>query len=215
MLTIISDMEIGSIIYLQNDDQLLKFRVEFDHVDIVNAIEKYISNINIYNFKLVNEKEAKTLETPLKFFPSVGKFKLENGIIKTQNYLVPMHYNRELLKLLNSKYKFSEITQKDLKNFSKIKQDCIDFDNKKELNLINDLLLGIKIELLESYKFNENVGNGIIEYIKKLVGEQEAFEVIKKLNTILISCKENNKHVEFLGLKSLFMQASQKKNKVK
>ena len=215
MLTIISDMEIGTNIYLQSNDQLLKFMVEFDHANIVDALEEYISNINIHNFKLVNEKEAKTLETPLKFFPYVGKFRLENGIIKTQNYLVPQHYNKELLKLLNSKYKFSEITQKDLKKLFKIKQDCIDFDKKKELHLINDLLLGIKIELVESYKFNETVGNGIIEYIKKLVGEQESIEIIKKLNAILKTSKENDKILEFLGIKSLFIQTTQKNNRAK
>lgn len=100
LLNFIQDIEIGgdyldktlynNFIYIRYKNEILNLKITINHMDVVDAIEDYIKTADTYNFKVMSEEHVKLLyKMRPSFFPSIGKFRLDNNIKKTNNYFVP------------------------------------------------------------------------------------------------------------------------------
>ena len=186
-------------IYIENEGKIYEYEIRFAHMSVVDALEKYINNEKIYNLMLVNEKQAKSLETPLKFLPHMGKFRLPNNFFRTDNYLTPnVTY---LLNFLNKKYYDNNITSKDLSALHELKEKFESEGRKEELEIIEDLCYGIRVSLVNEYDFNESVSIKIIEGMEKLNVNENFKVVLEKMKELIFITKENKKCIKGLKIK--------------
>lgn len=200
-------------IYIENEEKLYEFEIRFAHMCIVDALEKYINDEKIYNLMLVNEKQAKALETPLKFLPYMGKFRLPNNFFRTNNYLTPnVTY---LLNFLNKKYYDNNITSKDLNTLHELKKKFEDESRKDELEIIDDLCYGIRVSLVNEHDFNERVANNIIEGMEKLNVNEDFKVVLEKMKELIYVSKNNKECIKGLGFKDELLNPIYEKEKQK
>lgn len=195
-------------IYLMNGNELLKFKVELNHMDVVNALEDYINTQDQYKKVIMSEKEAQKTNIPLKFFYYLGKYKLENNKLKTKNYLVPKQ--TIFLEYLTEKYKDEVVSHEDLCNLSELKEDAIEYEEDIELKLIDGLFDNIDIELVDKYVITESEIDNTIINIENLLDNEEAAVVLHKLKWMLESANDNKNNIATLGLQEKFNSAIEK-----
>lgn len=207
MVKPIRTFELFDYIYLLKEDELLKYKVELDHMDVVNVLEKYISTQYQYSKEIMSLKEVEKTNIPVKFLYYLGKYKLENNILKTKNYLVPEQ--TEFLEFLTTKYDNEVVTSRDLNILS-----YLIYDEKK---WIDYLFNNCSVELIEKYQFNKDQINNAITNIEKLLKNTESTEdVLYKLKYIISNFEDNQKIINKLGLQEKFDKALNKhKQKVK
>jgi len=208
----IRTFELFDYIYLFNENELMKFKVELNHMDIVDALEKYINTQNLCRKEIMSEKDAKKTKIPLKFLYYLGKYRLENNILKTKNYLVPKQ--TEFLNLLTEKYEEEVVVRTDLYILFKAKNNAIEDEDDFKLRLIDGLFDNINIEFVDKYVITEKEIDNTIINIRTLLGTKYADDVLRKLRWMLESTIDNKRYITALGLQEKFDKAMNK-DKVK
>ena len=200
-----------SFIYLEKDGKILKFKVTPDPGVVIYAIRKYIDEQKQEKLEILNKKEILKREVPLQFYQYLGKFRLEQNILKTKNYLVPE--KSPMLELLGNKYKDNIVTNKTLKRLEQIKIDAMVDENILDLKIIDLLLENLNIYLSSEYNTNRRQLNDCIDNVDKLLySDKEVMYVLKRLKFILETSKENKKYINKLGLKDKFDEAFKRDN---
>lgn len=200
-------------IFIQKDKQLLKFIVKTNHLNITNTLEQYLNNSSLYNSDVLSEKDIKD-KLPLNLVRSVGKYRLEGSLLKTNNYLVPPV--TELTNILNEKYKennsFVTFSSRDLHKLNLIKEDFRLDERIFELQLIENLLSSFEVELKGIYNISEKELETYIDNITKLIGFDENKITLSKLRWILVSASHNEDYITGLGIEDKFDKAINKGN---
>ena len=202
-------------IYLTNGNELLKFKVELDHMDVVNVLEKYIDNQKSFDNVILSEKAAKETKVPLNFLYYLGKYKLENNIIKTKNYLAPKQ--TEFLEIITKKYSDSIVDSTDLNNLNEIMFDAKYYEEVATIELVYQLFDHVNVELVESFQIDTKELVKTIDNIRSLLkNSRECQLVLSNLKFILENAKANKKYIAKLGLLDKFTSViEEKKQKVK
>lgn len=186
-------------IYVESNGKIYEYEIRFNHMNVVDAIESYIKNISVYDFVLVNEKQAKVMGTPIKFLPYMGEFRLEGSCLKTNNYLTPVV--SYFLNFLNNKYKDNIITNDDLKFLYEIKKYYEENSRLKELEILEDLFHGIRVSLINIYDFNEKIGNEILLSFENINISEEFKIILEKIRELIYIFTANNKYIKELNFK--------------
>lgn len=209
---ILTNEDIESYIFLQENGQILKFKISIEHLNITSEFENYINATDIYSFDVLTEKEIENLIIPINLLRYIGKSRLEGNLLKTKNYLVPPI--TDLTKFLSKKYKIMKNTvtfdSLDLEEMCKMKQSFSSSINKKELSVIKKLCSSMNVELVEKYDLNEESIENSINNIGKLIGPDKIHVALLKTRWILYSSKNNKKLINELGLKNKFVEVIQK-----
>lgn len=193
-------------IYLISGNELLKFEIELDHMDVVNVLEKYIDSQKTFDKVIMSEKELKGTKIPLKFLYPLGNYRLENNLFKTKNYLVPNQ--TEFLDVITKKYWDGIVDTTDLYNLNCIMIDAQCDEDVAIINLISDLFKSANVELVESFEMNIDEVENTINNIRTLLNNStECQNVLKKLDWILKKSKSNIEYITKLGLKDKFNSA--------
>ena len=198
-----------------NDNELLKFKVELDHMDVVDVLEKYIDAQKSFDNVILSEKDAKESGVPLKFLYYLGKYRLEDNFIKTKNYLAPKQ--TLFLQLITQKYTDNIVDSKDLYNLSKVMFETIVEEDDDTKKLISDLFINANVELIEKIELAEEELNSTINNVRTLLNNnRQCQDVLSKLKCILDNSKLNKDYIINLGLQSKFNSVIKKeKQKVK
>ncbi|MBR6690201.1 MAG: hypothetical protein IKL65_02600 [Bacilli bacterium] len=193
----IQNLEISDYIYLFKENDLFKFKVELQGMDIVNVIEEHIKMQDQEVKEIMSLKDAEKTKIPVKFLYYLGKYKLKNNFFKTENYLVPEQ--TDFLKLLIKKYRNKIVTHRDLINLNDLVNVEIDKDH------VLDLFLNAKIELIEKLSFNKEELDITINNIKALLSTNQAsISVLNKLKFIISSAEDNQELIKKLGIEDKF-----------
>lgn len=193
-------------IYLMNENELLKFKIELDHMDVVNVLEKYIDSQSTFDKVILSEKDLEGTKIPLKFLYPLGNYRLENNLFKTKNYLVPKR--TEFLDIITEKYWDGMVDSTDLYNLNSILPDAVCDEDDVTKKLISDLFNSANVELVESFEMNIDEVENTINNIRTLLNNStECQNVLKKLDWILKKSKFNMEYITKLGLKDKFNNA--------
>lgn len=198
--------KIYDYIYLINGNELLKFEIELNHMDVVNVLEKYIDSQKTFDKSVMSEKELKDTKIPLKFLYPLGSYRLENNLFKTKNYLVPK--KTPFLDLITKKYWDGIVHSTDLEFFNYIKTDAICDEDDVIPKLIDLLFENVEVELVERLEMNEDELIRTMSNIRNLLNNNgDAQVVLSRLKWILEKYKSNMKYITDLGLKDKFNDA--------
>lgn len=198
-------MKLEDYIYLYENETLFKFRVQLEHMDVVDALEKYINNRPQWDYDILSKKQVlKQTDIPIKFFRSLGKYRLENNLIKTENYLVPK--KTTFLCILGNLYNDSILTRAYLSYLGGIKSEANITDDVLQNEIINELFQNIKIDLIKKYSITTDELKNTIDNIRKLDSSSnpEIYDTLTTFKRILTSIEENEKNITNLNLKSKF-----------
>lgn len=201
-------------IYLLNDDKILKLLVYVNPALVRKLFEKLIDNMDEKQFKIVDRKTMYKLNL-LMLMPYVGKYKLENRVIKTENFKVPfaMDDNCSFLYLLNSIYDNISLTREDIIDLYHYKVKYIDkfcFTSLKNLpdkqtricaEIIKELLANLNIQIIEEY--DKNKLSQSLEYIDFITTMENLNikETLIKLKEILTEAEVNKTFFDSLMIK--------------
>ena len=173
-------------IYIRQNNEILNIKIVFNHMDVVDAIEDYINDSNIYFFEVLDEKNIKKkFNLKTSFFPYVGTFRMEGNLKKTNNYFVPGLDDGLILLIDLYNEKNNLVTFKNLQKLYEL--------NKKN-KILSNLCLKMDIELLE--RFDLNTLNSVINNSTKQID----LEYYKKIKFILETAKLNEEKLSLLGL---------------
>lgn len=200
-------------IFVESNGKLYEYEIRFNHMNVVDAIESYVKNETIYNFTLVNENQAKIMGTPIKFLPYMGEFKLEGSLKKTKNYLSPLV--TYFLNFLNNKYKDNIITSDDLKSLYELKKMYEKDSRINELEIFENLCYGIRVSLINTYDFNEDVGKNILLGFENRETNEEFKIVLEKIRELITVSTANNKYIKGLNLRDELLNPIYEKEEVK
>lgn len=193
-------------IYLISGNELLKFEIELDHIDVVNVLEKYIDSQKTFDKVIMSEKELKGTKIPLKFLYPLGNYRLENNLFKTKNYLVPNQ--TEFLDVITKKYWDGIVDTTDLYNLNCIMIDAVCDEDDVTKKLIGDLFESANVELVERFEISQVELMNTINNIKDLFKNgREYQDVLSKLKWVLEKSKSNMEYITKLGLKDKFNNA--------
>ena len=193
-------------IYLISGNELLKFEIELDHMDVVNVLEKYIDSQKTFDKVIMSEKELKGTKIPLKFLYPLGYYRLENNLFKTKNYLVPNQ--TEFLDVTTKKYWDGIVNTTDLYNLNCIMTDAVCDENEVTKKLISNLFKSANVELIERFEIDTEELGKTIYFIRNLLKNgRECQDVLSKLRWILERSKSNIEYITRLGLKDKFNDA--------
>lgn len=193
-------------IYLISGNELLKFEIELDHMDVVNVLEKYIDSQKTFDKVIMSEKSLKNTKIPLKFLYYLGKYTLEDNLFKTNNYLVPKQ--TPFLDVITEKYWDGIVDTTDLYNLNCIMIDAQCDEDVATINLISDLFKSAYVELVERFEIDTEELGKTIYFIRNLLkNSRECQDVLSKLRWILEKSKSNIEYITKLGLKDKFNNA--------
>lgn len=190
------------------NEKIYKFKITFEHMDIVNLIEYYTKTLDRNFFKM---KPESSLNNPLmkKYFPYAGKYRLKGKLIATDNYFVPP--TTGTLEMLFSIYENETLEQSQFIYLGKI----YEMSNGK-VDFVKKIFDKANIELFDIYTLEEfNTSLNLLDRISGGIRLNDAYFVLKEL---LIQSKENNKRINDLGITDKFINAIEngsKKNKIK
>lgn len=218
LLNFIQDIEIGgdyldkalynNFIYIRYNNEILNFKITINHMDVVDAIEDYIKTADTYNFKVMSEEHVKLLyKLRPSFFPSIGKFRLDNNIKKTNNYFVPD--KTPLLEELIDLYNDNLVYLGTLNHLNSIKNELVKKKNRIQLLILRELCSKFSLELVE--KYNIEVLEKILNCSNNLININD----LNKMNWILKSSKKNEAIFKSLGLDKKIECAKEEKKLIK
>ena len=200
-------------IFVEANGKLYEYEIRFNHMNVVDAIESYVKNETIYNFTLVNENQAKIMGTPIKFLPYMGEFKLEGSYKKTNNYLTPIVTC--FLNFLNNKYKDNIITSDDIKILYELKKMYEKDLRTNELEILENLCHGIRVSLINTYDFNEDIGKKILLGFENIGTNEEFKIVLQKMLELITVSTVNNEYIKGLNLTDELLNPIYEKEEVK
>ena len=197
---------IRKYMYVENNNMIYKFELEYDYIDIVNSIEEYISIVKEDDFIVKSELDLLAEGLPRKYFPYRGKYRLKGRYRTTENYLVPK--DTRLLKILFLIQKTSileEINLLKLKNEYKLARD----DNNDVLkNFIVKFILKVNFKLIEQYSVEEI--KNCLNCLDKISMETKYSRTHLHLSKILSTAKQNAIYFEVFGLNNKFINCINK-----
>lgn len=201
----------NEFIYLDTDKRILKYKANLNHMAITEAMESCICNISIYDFRISDKKHAEMSSVPLKFLPKLGKFKLDENMFKTQNYLVPR--STDLMLLLNRIGKncingVCTLTRYDLNKLYEIMIESYNNKNYIEVDIILDLCSKLNIELVAEYDLNKESISKAKQIVESLTFNCETFQTLSELSIIMNSLNTNLDQICKLGLEKKFIEAT-------
>ena len=217
-LNFIQDIEIGgeyidkilfyNFIYIRQDNEILNFKITINHMDVVDAIEDYIKTADTYSFKVMSEEHVKLLyKLRPSFFPSIGKFRLDNNIKKTNNYFVPD--KTPLLEELIDLYNDNLVYLGTLNHLNSIKNELVKKKNRIQLLILRELCSKFSLELVE--KYNIEALEKTLNYSNNLINISD----LNKMKWILKTSKENEEIFSSLGLDKKIKCAEEEKKLTK
>lgn len=216
-LNFINDIEIGGdhtdedsfyhFICIQRYNEILKFKITINHMDVVDAIEDYIKTEDTYNFRVMCEEHVKLLyKIKPSFFPFVGKYRLENDIKKTNNYFVPE--KKPLLEELIDLYN-NGVYLDTLNNLNSIKNELKKNNNKTQLLILENLCSKFSLELVE--KYNVEALEKTLNHSNNLINKDD----LNKMKWILKTSQENEAIFNNLNLNKKIKCVEEEKKLIK
>lgn len=187
------------------DNQICKFKITFEDVDVDNLIEDYLNSRDIYLFEATDEDSLEDKSVATKFFPYLGKFRLEGRFKSTDNYFAPISQGG-MLKILFSMYRSNILKENNLDEFEKL-YSVAESDNI--LNFINQIFSNANIELFNAYTLEELETS--IDLLEKVSSSSRFFHAYLALKKLLESSKANRERIDKLGLNDYFVEAIEKK----
>lgn len=193
-------------IFIENDNYIYEIKITFKHMDIVNAIEKYIGMINTYTFEVKSEDSIVNKGMSKKYFPYVGKFRLNGNLKATNNYFVPIH--NELLNVLFLTHKNDTLIENSLRYIDAV---YVSYDsNGNILEYLKNFLKKMQIEILNKYSVEElNCSlNGLMK-----IGNTEIRKTYSTIKQLLEDSIKNKEIINRLELNDKFIDAIKAKEK--
>lgn len=201
-------------IYIEENGELLEFKLSFNHMDVVNAIEGVIAHTNIFDFEVISKQDLQKTGIPFHFYPRVGKFKLNGNMFSTENYFaIEKSSALDLLsKLYHEEFINSDILNEMMVQYLDAKQN-----NKDSLvNIYTNLFSNLVVELNNKYNLDDI--NTTLETLNTL-NMSKAFKTsFLILKNILQTTKSNRENIHNLGLNKKFEESSKsqsEKQKIK
>lgn len=185
------------------NNKIYKFKITFEHMDIVDLIEEHVKTLDRGFFEM---KPESSLNSPLmkKFFPYAGKYRLKGKLVATDNYFVPP--TTGMLEILFSIYENDTLEQSQFIYIGKISK----ISNSK-INFLKSFFDKANIELLDMYTLEEfNTTLNLLDNIKAGIKVTDTYFTLKEL---LIFSKESNKIINDLGITDKFINAIEKGSK--
>ena len=174
------------------DNKICKFKITFNDMDV-------------YLFEVVDEDSLENKAIAKKFFPYLGKFRLEGRFKSTNNYFAPSKQS-ELLSLLFSMYKTNILNEKDFEYIAKLYTLS---DNDNILNFIKKMFSKANIKLIGECALEEL--NTHLNFLEIKFSEIRFSDTYISLKRILESSKENRESINKLGLNDYFIEAIKRK----
>ena len=157
--------------------------------------------MDVYLFEVVDEDSLENKVIAKKFFPYLGKFRLEGRFKSTNNYFAPSKQS-ELLSLLFSMYKTNILNEKDFEYIAKLYMLS---DNDNILNFIKKMFSKANIKLIGECTLEEL--NTHLNFLEIKFSEIRFSDTYISLKKLLESSKENRERINKLGLNDYFMEA--------
>lgn len=195
-------------IFVENDGWIYELKMTFDHMDIVNAIEEHISDINIYNFEVKSEDMILEEGMIKKFFPYVGKFKIDGSRKVTNNYFVPIY--SELLNILFLLYKDAVLLENSFSYIDRLYTIGTQANAPRTTEFIKRFLEKMEIEILNKYSIEE-LSYSLDCLIK--IDDIEISKTFSSLKQLLETSTKNKERINNLGLNDKFIDAIKVKEK--
>lgn len=189
-------------IFVENDGWIYELKMTFNHMDIVNSIEEYISDINIYNFEVKSEEMILEEGMVKKFFPYVGKFKIDGSRKVTNNYFVPSY--SELLNILFLLYKDPVLLENSFDYIDTLYTLGTQANAPKTTEFIKRFLEKMDIEILKQYSVEE-LSYSLDCLIK--IDDIEISKTYSSLKQLLEVSTKNMERINRLGLNDKFIDA--------
>jgi len=195
-------------IFIEYDGSIYELKMTFNHMDIVNAIEEHIGEISIYNFEV--KSEEKILEEGMikKFFPYVGKFKIDGSRKVTNNYFVPVY--SELLNILFLLYKDAVLLENSFSYIDRLYTIGTQANAPRTTEFIKRFLKKMEIEILNKYSIEE-LSYSLDCLIK--IDDIEISKTFSSLKQLLETSTKNKERINNLGLNDKFIDAIKVKQK--
>ena len=206
VLDFIEDLEYGGgvaqnriddSIYLENENEILKLILKFNHMDIREIIVDYIQGVNIYNLKALDDISIESeYKTNVSFFPFIGKFKLEGNFKKTNNYLVPPNTEllRKLIGFYNCNNNFNNsISYHDLNVLNSLYKLSKEQNNILEESTLKNLFSKIHVQLVE--RLDKTLLKNVINS-NNMINKDE----YRQIKFLLVSASENKEIFNEFGL---------------
>lgn len=193
-------------IFIENDNFVYEVKFTFNHMDIVNAIEEYISDINVYNFEVKSEEMILEEGMVKKFFPYVGKFKIDGSRKVTNNYFVPIC--SELLNILFLLYNDAVLLENSFSYIDRLYTLGIQTEASKTTEFIKKFLSNMQIDIVNKYSVEE------LSYSLDCLIKIEGIEISKtysSLKQLLEASNINKERINRLGLNDKFIDAIEAK----
>lgn len=199
--------DIKNYIYLEEGNELYKFEIKFNHMDITNAIEQYINRCRVIDFEVRSEQYLKENAIPKIFFPYLGKFKLEENLKSTKNYFV-LNDKSYLYRLLTVMYWDNSFTPEHFEVLYDCYNECCLNKQKNKAEFILDFSSKMNIELKNKYKFEEL--KSIISNLENYVPKDELEKSKEQYRWMFESAKKNKSIISGFGLNDKFYAAINK-----
>ena len=141
--------ELSECICALYDDQIYKFKITTNPQDIDYLIEEYINGLDIYIFESTDANSLDNNEKELveKFFPYLGKFRLEGKLKSTHNYFYPIGGSE----MVNTLFSTSNSASKSLVSTPKLSARFIFF---KALGFFTSIETFLRVSKL-SFNFSK------------------------------------------------------------
>ena len=195
-------------IFVENDGWIYELKMTFNHMDIVNAIEEHICDINIYNFEVKSEEMILNEGMIKKFFPYVGKFKIDGSRKVTNNYFVPSY--SELLNILFLLYKDAVLLENSFRYIDRLYTLGTQTNAPRTTEFIKRFVEKMEIEILNKYSVEE-LSYSLDCLIK--IDNIEISKAFSSLKQLLEVSNKNKERINNLGLNDKFIDAIEAKQK--
>ena len=198
--------ELSECICALYDNEIYKFKITTNPQDIDYLIEEYINGLDIYIFESTDANSLDNNEKELveKFFPYLGKFRLNGRFKSTNNYFYPIGGN-EMVNVLFSMYKTNILKESDFKYMEKLYSLSKD---SSILSFIKKIFSVANIELTGKCTVDEL--NNHLNYLERFFSDirlSYAYDTYISMKNLLESSKENREKINNLGLNEYFMEA--------
>jgi len=203
--------ELSECICALYDDQIYKFKITTNPQDIDYLIEEYINGLDIYIFESTDANSLDNNEKELveKFFPYLGKFRLEGKLKSTHNYFYPIG-GSEMVNTLFSMYKTNILKESNFKYMEKLYSFSKD---SSILNFIKKIFSVANIELTGEITVDEL--NNHLNYLERFFSDirlSYTYDTYISMKNLLESSKKNRERINNLGLNDYFVEAIKIKN---
>ena len=197
--------ELSECICALYDNEIYKFKITTNPQEMDCLIEEYINGLDIYLFEATDEKSLEIKEVAEKFFPYLGKFRLEGKLKSTHNYFAPIG-GSEMLRILFFMYKTSILKEKDLKYMGKLYSISND---PSILNFIKKIFSVADIEVTGTCTVEELKSH--LNTLERFFSEIRFSDAYISMKKLLESSKENRERINNLGLNDYFIEAIKNK----